>query len=70
MITVVNCSVCYVRCCKTGFQLGDAEVLGGLRNFMITDRPGHHSIDHPEGKSKDRKWPVLHPQKLGTNVFM
>ena len=27
-------------------QLGRAEVLRGLRNFLNMDRPEHHSIDH------------------------
>ena len=30
----------------SGLQLGRAEVLRGLRNFLNTDRPEHHSIDH------------------------
>ena len=29
----------------SGLQLGRAEVLQGLRNFLNTDRPEHHSID-------------------------
>ena len=29
----------------SGLQLGRAEVLRGLRNFLNTDRPEHHSID-------------------------
>ena len=28
-----------------GLQLGRAEVLRGLRNFLNMDRPEHHSID-------------------------
>ena len=28
-----------------GLQLGRAEVLRGLRNFLNTDKPEHHSID-------------------------
>ena len=29
----------------SGLQLGRAEVLRGLRNFLNMDRPEHHSID-------------------------
>ena len=29
----------------SGLQLGRAEVLRGLRNFLSTDKPEHHSID-------------------------
>ena len=29
----------------SGLQLGRAEVLRGLRNFLNTARPEHHSID-------------------------
>ena len=29
----------------SGLQLGGAEVLRGLRNFLNMDRPEHHSID-------------------------
>ena len=29
----------------SGLQLGRAEVLKGLRNFLSTDKPEHHSID-------------------------
>ena len=30
----------------SGLQLGRAEVLRGLRNFLNTDKPEHHSIGH------------------------
>ena len=30
----------------SGLQLGGAEVLRGLRNFLNIDRPEHHSTDH------------------------
>ena len=30
----------------SGLQLGRAEVLQGLRNFLNTDKPEHHSTDH------------------------
>ena len=30
----------------SGLQLGRAEVLRGLRNFLNTDKPEHHSTDH------------------------
>ena len=30
---------------KSGLQLGRAEALRGLRNFLNMDRPEHHSID-------------------------
>ena len=29
----------------SGLQLGRVEVLRGLRNFLSTDKPEHHSID-------------------------
>ena len=29
----------------SGLQLGSAEVLQGLRNFLNMDRPEHHSTD-------------------------
>ena len=29
----------------SGLQLGRAELLRGLRNFLNTDKPEHHSID-------------------------
>ena len=29
-----------------GLQLGRAEMLRGLRNFLCKDRPEHHSTDH------------------------
>ena len=29
----------------SGLQLGRAEVVRGLRNFLSTDKPEHHSID-------------------------
>ena len=29
----------------SGLQLGRAEVLRGLRNFLNTDKPEHHNID-------------------------
>ena len=32
----------------SGLQLGRAEVLRGLRNFLNMDRPEHHSIDRPK----------------------
>ena len=39
-----------------GLQLGRAEVLRGLRNFLNTDRPEHHSIDRmKEKRSGERK---------------
>ena len=30
----------------SGLQLGRAEVLRGLRNFLNMDKPEHHSVDH------------------------
>ena len=30
----------------SGLQIGRAEMLRGLRNFLNMDRPEHHSIDH------------------------
>ena len=51
----------------SGLQLGRAEVLRGLRNFLSTDKPEHHSIDPPEGKrSGERKRPTFHPPRPRT----
>ena len=36
----------------SGLQLGRAEVLRGLRNFLSTDKPEHHSID----RLKEEEW--------------
>ena len=48
----------------SGLQLGRAEVLRGLRNFLNLDRPEHQS---PEGKrSGERKRPTFHPPRLRT----
>ena len=38
-----------------GLQLGRAEVLRGLRNFLNKDRPEKHSIDHLKEKGEGRK---------------
>ena len=37
-----------------GLQLGRAEVLRGLRNFLNMDRPEHHSIDRLREKGMDK----------------
>ena len=51
----------------SGLQLGRAEVLRGLRNFLNTDKPEHHSTDRPEGKrSGERKWPTFRPPRSRT----
>ena len=41
-----------------GLQLGRAEVLWGLRNFLNTDKPEHHSIDRlkERGVEKGSGW--------------
>ena len=51
----------------SGLQLGRAEVLRGLRNFLNTGKPEHHSIDRPEGKrSGERKRSTFHPPRSTT----
>ena len=47
----------------SGLQLGRAEVLRGLRNFLSTDKPEHHSIDRlkeaadiPPSKAENDLW--------------
>ena len=39
----------------SGLQLGRAELLRGLRNFLNMDRPEHHSTDRPKEKGVE-KW--------------
>ena len=54
----------------SGLQLGSAEVLRDLRNFLNMDRLEHHSIDSPGGKrSGERKRPTFHPPGSGTICF-
>ena len=38
----------------SGLQLGRAEMLGGLRNFLNMDRLEHHSIDHLKEKGAEK----------------
>ena len=38
----------------SGLQLGKAEVLGGLRNFLNMDRPEHHSIDRLKERGMEK----------------
>ena len=38
----------------SGLQLGRAEVLGGLRNFLNMDRPEHHSTDRPKERGVEK----------------
>ena len=56
----------------TGLQLGKAEVLRGLRNFLSTDRPGSHNTgclkENLSGKKK-KKWPTFYPPRLGTDMY-
>ena len=48
----------------SGLQLGRAEVLRGLRNFLNTDKPEHHSF---EGKrSGKKKRPTFHRPRSRT----
>ena len=50
----------------SGLQLGRAEVLRGLRNFLNTDKPEHHSIDRLKERSGERKRPTFHPPRSTT----
>ena len=36
-------------------QLGRAEVLRGLRNFLNMDRPEHHRIDRPKERGVEKE---------------
>ena len=38
----------------SGLQFGRSEVLRGLRNFLNTDRPEHHSIDRPKERGVEK----------------
>ena len=51
----------------SGLQLGRAEVLRGLRNFLNTDKPEHHSIDRLKERGVgERKRPTFHPPRSRT----
>ena len=39
----------------SGLQLGRAEVLRGLRNFLNMDRPEHHSIDRLKERGVEKE---------------
>ena len=39
----------------SGLQLGLAEVLRGLRNFLHMDMPEHHSIDHLKERGMEKE---------------
>ena len=39
----------------SGLQLGRAEVLRGLRNFLSTDKPEHHSIDRLKERGVEKR---------------
>ena len=60
-----------------GLQLGRAEVLRGLRNFLKIDRPEHHNIDRLKERGVEkgsrrhstlqgRKQSVFNPTNIGT----
>ena len=38
----------------SGLQLGRAEVLRGLRNFLNMDKPEHHSFDRPKERGVEK----------------
>ena len=38
----------------SGLQLGKAEVVSGLRNFVHIDRPEHRSIDRPKERGAEK----------------
>ena len=61
----------------SGLQLGRAEVLRGLRNFLSTDKPEHHSIDRLKERGvekgsgrhstlQDRERSVFNQTNIGT----
>ena len=39
----------------SGLPLGRAEVLRGLRNFLNTDKPEHHSIDRLKERGVEKR---------------
>ena len=39
----------------SGLQLGRAEVLRGLRNFLSTDKPEHHSTDRLKERGVEKE---------------
>ena len=51
----------------SGLQLGRAEVLRGLRNFLSTDKPEYYSIDRLKERGVgERKRPTFHPPRPRT----
>ena len=47
-------------------QLGRAEALQGLRNFLNMDRAEHHSTDRLKVRSGERNQPTFHPPRSRT----
>ena len=50
-----------------GLQLGRAEMLRDLRDFLNMDRPDHHCIDRlKEKRNGERKRPTFYSRRSGT----
>ena len=55
----------------SGLQLGRAEVLRGLKNFLNMGRPEHHSIDRLKERGVEKgsgRHPTLRGQKQTKNI--
>ena len=49
-------------------QLGRAEVLRGLRNFLNMDRPEHHSIDRLKERELRKEVADISPSEVGDDM--
>ena len=48
------------------YQIGKAEVLRGLRNFLYRDSLEHHSTDRLEERGVEKvNWPTFHTPRSG-----
>ena len=52
----------------SGLQLGRAEVLRGLRNFLNTDRPEHYSTDHLKERGWRNEAADISPSEIGNDL--
>ena len=53
-------------CCFDCMQLGKAEVLRGLRNFVLTDSSEHQSIDRLEVRGSEKAAVAVSLSQVGT----
>ena len=49
-------------------KVGRAEVLRGLRNFLITDKPEHHSIDRLKERGVEKEAADIPPSKAENDL--